>query len=123
MTLQQTQVETVLPYFERFLERFPTLADLAAAPIGDAVKLWEGLGYHAKCRNLHRAAQIVVKDHGGQFTSDFEAVHAFRCRLLRGTPKPRAAVEWRWVPLAELDAYAFPKANRRILAALSAAER
>lgn len=63
--LQQTQVETVIPYYERFLAAFPTVAGLAAAPLEDVLKLWEGLGYYSRARNLHRAAQMIVQDMGG----------------------------------------------------------
>ena len=59
--LQQTRVDTVLDYFERFLERFPTLTDLAMAPLDDVLKAWEGLGYYARARNLHKAAQQVFE--------------------------------------------------------------
>src|SRR5947209_17966249 len=55
--LQQTRVEVVVPYFQRFLRRFPTLQALAAAPIDEVLALWSGLGYYARARNLHRAAQ------------------------------------------------------------------
>jgi A/G-specific adenine glycosylase len=65
--LQQTQVATVIPYYERFLERFPTVEALAAAPLDDVLKLWEGLGYYSRARNLHRAAQIVAGELGGRF--------------------------------------------------------
>jgi A/G-specific adenine glycosylase len=65
--LQQTQVNTVTPYYERFLTRFPTVFDLAAAPLDDVLKLWEGLGYYSRARNLHRAAQMVVNAYGGVF--------------------------------------------------------
>ena len=65
--LQQTQVATVLGYYERFLVRFPTVADLAAAPEDEVLALWSGLGYYARARNLHRCAQQVVLRHGGQF--------------------------------------------------------
>ncbi|MBN2303563.1 MAG: A/G-specific adenine glycosylase [Anaerolineae bacterium] len=65
--LQQTQVTTVIPYYKRFLARFPTVRDLAVAPLGDVLKLWEGLGYYSRARNLHRAAQMVVDDFGGNF--------------------------------------------------------
>jgi A/G-specific adenine glycosylase len=65
--LQQTQVSTVLGYYARFLERFPTVADLAAAPTDDVLGLWSGLGYYSRARNLHRCAQDVVALHGGQF--------------------------------------------------------
>jgi len=64
--LQQTQVATALPYFERFVARFPTLAALAAADEGDVLALWSGLGYYARARNLHRAAREVVERHGGE---------------------------------------------------------
>ncbi|MDO9092035.1 MAG: A/G-specific adenine glycosylase [Rubrivivax sp.] len=65
--LQQTQVSTVLDYYARFLQRFPTVADLAAAPLDDVLSLWSGLGYYSRARNLHRCAQAVVAQHGGQF--------------------------------------------------------
>ena len=64
--LQQTQVVTVIPFFLRFLERFPTVEALASAPIEDVLLFWAGLGYYARARNLHRAAQIVVAQHGGK---------------------------------------------------------
>ena len=65
--LQQTQVATVIPYYERFLTAFPTVNDLADAPLDTVLKLWEGLGYYSRARNLHRAAQIVVAEYGGKF--------------------------------------------------------
>ena len=65
--LQQTQVSTVIPYYTRFVERFPDVAALAAAPVDDVMALWSGLGYYARARNLHRAAQLVISDHGGVF--------------------------------------------------------
>jgi A/G-specific adenine glycosylase len=63
--LQQTQVGTVLGYYERFLQRFPDIAALAAAPLDDVLALWSGLGYYSRARNLHRCAQAVVTSHGG----------------------------------------------------------
>ena len=63
--LQQTRAEAMAGYYERWMRRFPTLADLAAAPLQDVLKTWEGLGYYARARNLHRAAQIVMAEHGG----------------------------------------------------------
>ncbi len=72
--LQQTRVETVLGYYERFLSRFPTLADLAAAPQDDVLKMWEGLGYYSRARNLHRGAQQVMAEYGGTMPSDVEAL-------------------------------------------------
>lgn len=65
--LQQTRVETVIPYYARFLARFPDIASLAAAPVDDVLALWSGLGYYARARNLHKAAQAVVEQHGGRF--------------------------------------------------------
>ena len=65
--LQQTQVATVIPYYHRFLQRFPTLADLAAAPVEEVMPLWAGLGYYARARNLHACAKAVVEQHGGNF--------------------------------------------------------
>jgi A/G-specific adenine glycosylase len=68
--LQQTQVAAVLGYYARFLERFPTLAELAAAPIDDVMAHWSGLGYYTRARNLHACAQRVVEQYGGVFPSD-----------------------------------------------------
>ncbi len=65
--LQQTQVATVIPYYARFLERFPDVRALAAAPSGDVMALWAGLGYYTRARNLHRCAQVVVDKHDGEF--------------------------------------------------------
>jgi A/G-specific adenine glycosylase len=64
--LQQTQVETVTPYFERFMERFPDVAALATAPLDEVLRLWAGLGYYARARNLHRGAQEIVARHQGR---------------------------------------------------------
>ncbi len=68
--LQQTQVDTVIPYYARFLQRFPDLPSLAAAPVDDVLALWSGLGYYARARNLHRCAQAVMSRHGGIFPAD-----------------------------------------------------
>ncbi len=65
--LQQTQVKTVIPYFKRFMTAFPTVNDLANAPIDQVLHLWTGLGYYARARNLHRAAVIVCQQHGAIF--------------------------------------------------------
>ncbi|MBS0971485.1 MULTISPECIES: A/G-specific adenine glycosylase [Yersiniaceae] len=74
--LQQTQVATVIPYFERFMARFPDVQALAAAPLDEVLHLWTGLGYYARARNLHKAAQQVVALHGGEFPTTFDAVAA-----------------------------------------------
>lgn len=65
--LQQTQVTTVLGYYERFLQTFPDVASLAAAPEDEVMALWSGLGYYSRARNLHKCAKAVVNEHGGQF--------------------------------------------------------
>jgi A/G-specific adenine glycosylase len=72
--LQQTQVPTVIPYFERFVARFPSVGTLAAADLDEVLALWSGLGYYARARNLHRAAQIVVARHGGELPVDHAAL-------------------------------------------------
>lgn len=72
--LQQTQVATVIPYFERFVARFPSLEELADAEEDEVLALWSGLGYYARARNLHRAAREIRDHHGGQFPRDAEAI-------------------------------------------------
>jgi A/G-specific adenine glycosylase len=74
--LQQTQVATVIPYFERFVERFPGVAELAAAPLADVLKAWEGLGYYARARNLHRAARQILEEHGGRLPANERELRA-----------------------------------------------
>lgn len=68
--LQQTRVETVIPYYERWMERFPTLASLAYASQQEVLTVWEGLGYYSRARNLHQAAQIVMDEFGGKLPQD-----------------------------------------------------
>jgi A/G-specific adenine glycosylase len=65
--LQQTTVRAVAPYYARFLERFPSVEQLAAAELSDVLKLWAGLGYYARARNLHACAKVIVEQHAGQF--------------------------------------------------------
>ncbi len=72
--LQQTQVQTVIPYFERFVSRFPGVSALASAVQDEVLSHWSGLGYYARARNLHKAAQIIRDEHGGEFPDSFEAV-------------------------------------------------
>jgi A/G-specific adenine glycosylase len=74
--LQQTRVETVIPYWERFLARFPDVAALAAADTDAVIELWAGLGYYSRARNLHRAARAVVERHEGALPEDPEALRA-----------------------------------------------
>ena len=74
--LQQTQVATVLPYFERFLNSFPTIADLARADEANLMRHWEGLGYYRRARSLHAAAKRIVEIHAGEFPTTFDEVIA-----------------------------------------------
>jgi A/G-specific adenine glycosylase len=72
--LQQTRVAVVIPYFERFIARFPSVSDLAAAHQDEVLHLWSGLGYYARARNLHRAACIMVSEYGGDFPRDMAGI-------------------------------------------------
>lgn len=72
--LQQTQVATVLPYYERFLKRFPDIASLARAGQAEVLRFWAGLGYYSRARNLHKAAQLVMTKHAGRFPDALESV-------------------------------------------------
>ncbi len=74
--LQQTQVATALPFYDRFMKRFPSLQSLADAPQEDVLSHWAGLGYYARARNLHRAAQMVMQQHGGMVPNTAEALEA-----------------------------------------------
>jgi A/G-specific DNA-adenine glycosylase (EC 3.2.2.-) len=99
--LQQTQVTTVIPYFERFVARFADVSALAQADLDEVLSLWAGLGYYARARNLHRCAQVLERDHGGEFPHALEAVCA-----LPGIGRSTAAAILslsRNAPLAILD--------------------
>ena len=72
--MQQTQVATVIPYFQRFMARFPNVRALAEAPLDEVLHLWTGLGYYARARNLHKAAQTIVAQHGGEFPTTFAEI-------------------------------------------------
>jgi len=76
MMLQQTQVAAVIPYYLRFLARFPDIAALAGAPQDEVLRLWSGLGYYSRARNLHRAAQLVAERHGGVFPRALDDIAA-----------------------------------------------
>ncbi|BFH60230.1 A/G-specific adenine glycosylase [Paenibacillus azoreducens] len=76
--LQQTRVDTVIPYFQRFIEQFPTVEDLADAPEQEVLKCWEGLGYYSRARNLQAAAKQVKEQHGGQVPDDKASVFALK---------------------------------------------
>lgn len=74
--LQQTQVATVIPYYQRFIGQFPTISDLAAADTDEVLHLWTGLGYYARARNLHKTAKIIRDNYKGRFPTQFEQVLA-----------------------------------------------
>src|SRR4029078_7979076 len=74
--LQQTQVTTVIPYYERFMHRFPDVAALAQASLDEVLAHWSGLGYYSRARNLHRAARLMIERHDGNFPSSFDQVVA-----------------------------------------------
>jgi len=74
--LQQTQVQTVIPYYESFMRRFPCVVDLANAPLDEVLRQWSGLGYYARARNLHAAAQVIRDDHRGVFPGAYDDVIA-----------------------------------------------
>ncbi|MDH3448061.1 MAG: A/G-specific adenine glycosylase [Gammaproteobacteria bacterium] len=74
--LQQTQVSTVIPYYQNFIERFPGIGQLAEASIDEVLRHWQGLGYYARARNLHKAAQVIRDRHDGRFPESFAAVEA-----------------------------------------------
>ena len=72
--LQQTQVATVVGYFQRFMARFPAVQTLAAASLDEVLQLWSGLGYYARARNLHRCAEIICRDHDGVFPTEIDVL-------------------------------------------------
>lgn len=72
--LQQTQVDTVIPYYHRFLKAFPTVSSLARAPLQDVLKVWENLGYYSRARNIHAAARMIVEKFGGQIPDNWEEI-------------------------------------------------
>jgi A/G-specific adenine glycosylase len=74
--LQQTQVKTVIPYYLKFLNRFPTIQDLADSDLQRVLKAWEGLGYYGRARNMHKAAHTIVQAHHGTFPDTWEQIHA-----------------------------------------------
>ncbi len=96
--LQQTQVKTVIPYWERWMKQLPDVAALAAADEDHVIKLWEGLGYYSRARNLQKAARLISEEHGGRFPSDLGGVLALPgvgrytggaiCSIAFNQPKP-----------------------------------
>lgn len=106
--LQQTQVATVIPYYSTFMQRFPTVTDLANAPVDEVLHLWTGLGYYARARNLHKAAQQVRDLHTGEFPTAFDEIIA-----LPGIGRSTAAAI---LSLASNQAYAIMDGNvKRVL--------
>ncbi len=113
--LQQTRVETVAPYYERFISKFPDVGFLARAPLDDVLKAWEGLGYYSRARNLHRAAGIVVARHGAKVPRTVEALEALP-GIGRSTAGAIAAIAFGAdVPILDANA-------RRVVARLFAVE-
>ncbi len=74
--LQQTQVATVIPYYERFMQQFPDISTLANAAPDDVLHAWAGLGYYSRARNLHRAAQMVMREYAGKFPDTLETLQS-----------------------------------------------
>lgn len=100
--LQQTRVDTVIPYYERFLQRFPDVAALAAAPEQELLKMWEGLGYYSRVRNMQKAAQQICEKYNGIFPNEYEQLLSLRVSVrirrerslqLRGTSLMRRWTE------------------------------
>ena len=84
--LANPQVSTVIPYYVRFLQRYPDIDTLAAAPLDDVLAQWSGLGYYSRGRNLHKAARLIVEDHGGKIIAEAKENEeaTFRVYLPRG---------------------------------------
>ena len=113
--LQQTQVQTVIPYYERFLARFPDVASLAAAPLDEVLHRWAGLGYYSRARNLKRAAERLVAEFGGELPTDIDAL-----RELPGLGRSTAAAV---LALASGARHAILDGNvKRVLARVFAVE-
>ena len=79
--LQQTTTETVIPYYERFLENFSTIEALASASLEEVYKMWEGLGYYRRAKHLHESAQIIVEKYQGKFPYEYNDNCFCRCLL------------------------------------------
>jgi A/G-specific adenine glycosylase len=116
--LQQTQVDTVIPYFRRFVERFPDLHSLARAEESEVLQVWEGLGYYSRARNLHKAARIIVNDHFAQIPADVAALRSLPgigaytagaiASIAFGAPEPALDANIRRVYLRLLDLHEPP---------------
>src|SRR5205814_323136 len=97
--LQQTQVATVVPYFDRFLKRFPTLGHLADAPQQDVLRLWQGLGYYSRARNLQKCARQIVDEHRGRVPA--------HCGVMGGGKHARIPVPQESAPSPQLERWVF----------------
>lgn len=113
--LQQTQVRTVIPYYQKFTRRFPDVSRLAGADLQDVLKGWEGMGYYARARNLHRAAGIIMERHGGRLPDDI--------RLFRELPGVGEYIASAVLSIAHDQPFAVVDGNvRRVLARLEKIE-
>ena len=116
--LQQTQVETAIPYFQRFMDRFPDLASLAEAQESEVLQNWEGLGYYSRARNLHKAARIMVSNHSGQIPADVSTLKSLPgigaytagaiASIAFGAPEPALDANIRRIYLRILDLHEPP---------------
>ena len=116
--LQQTQVETVIPYFQRFMARFPDLPSLAKAEESEVLQVWEGLGYYSRARNLHKAARLIVADYAGQIPADIAALKSLPgigaytagaiASIAFGAPEPALDANIRRVTIRLLDLHEPP---------------
>lgn len=116
--LQQTQVETVIPYFQRFIQRFPDLPSLAMAEESEVLQVWEGLGYYSRARNLHKAARLIVADYAGQIPADVAALKSLPgigaytagaiASIAFGAPEPALDANIRRVTIRLLDLHEPP---------------
>jgi A/G-specific adenine glycosylase len=116
--LQQTQVETVIPYFQRFLQRFPDVTSLAQADESEILHIWEGLGYYSRARNLHKAARIILEDHAGQIPPDAAALKSLPgigaytagaiASIAFGAPEPALDANIRRVTIRLMDLHEPP---------------
>ncbi len=119
--LQQTQVETVIPYFQRFISRFPDLASLAKAEESEVLQVWEGLGYYSRARNLHRAAQMILSEFSGEIPADVAALKSLPgigaytagaiASIAFGAPEPALDANIRRVTIRLLDLHEPPGAK------------
>ena len=116
--LQQTQVETVIPYFKRFMDRFPDLGSLEKAEENEVLQVWEGLGYYSRARNLHKAARMMVTDYAGQIPADVAALKSLPgigaytagaiASIAFGAPEPALDANSRRVTIRLLDLHEPP---------------